>query len=136
MKYEIEFSGHENIRSLHQKTIEITKDSTLTTRGDCIIGINASHACADMPQELKEKLRAPNKVTISFQVNDYKFTVIGTGHPDLSLDHQHDIVIRKSNFICPRTLAISCDKASDVIPREIIKELQDPKTKGILTIEV
>ena len=137
MKYEINFSGHENIRSLHQKTIEITKDSTLTTRGDCIIGVNASHACADMPPELKEKLRDTNmKITLSFQVNNYKFTVIGTGHPDLILSHQHDIVIRKSDFICPRTLAINCDKASDVIPREMIKELQDPKMKGTLTIEV
>ncbi len=136
MKYEIEFSGHENVRSMHQKTIEITKDSTLTTRGDCIIGVNANHACLDMPQELKEKLRVANKITFSFQVNDYNFTVSGTGHPDLILTHPHDIVIRKSNFICPRTLAIKCDKASDVIPRQIIKELQDPKTKGILTIEV
>jgi len=137
VKYKIEFSGHQNIRSLHQKTIEITKESTLTTRGDCIIGVNASHACADMPPELKEKLLDANmKITLSFQVNNYKFTVIGTGHPDLILNHQHDIVIRKSDFICPRTLAIKCDKASDVIPREMIKELQDPKTKGILTIEV
>ncbi|MBT3574322.1 MAG: DUF371 domain-containing protein, partial [Nitrosopumilus sp.] len=27
MRYEIEFFGHENIRSNHKKTIEITKES-------------------------------------------------------------------------------------------------------------
>ena len=47
-----------------------------------------------------------------------------------------DIVIRKSRFICPRTLAIGSDTSSDLIPREIIKKLQNPKTKGIFEISV
>ena len=47
MKFEIEFSGHENIRSNHQKTIEITKESHLTPRGDCIVGVNAKYSCSD-----------------------------------------------------------------------------------------
>ena len=54
MKFEIEFSGHENIRSNHQKTIEITKESHLTPRGDCIVGVNAKYSCADLPEELKK----------------------------------------------------------------------------------
>jgi len=37
VRYEIEFFGHENIRSNHKKTIEITKESHLTPRGDCIV---------------------------------------------------------------------------------------------------
>lgn len=55
MKFEIQFSGHKNIRSNHQKTIEITKDSHLTPSGDCIIGINATCGCADLPMSLKER---------------------------------------------------------------------------------
>jgi len=42
----------------------------------------------------------------------------------------------KSNYVCPRTLAVNCDKASDSIPRKIVKLLQDPKTKGIFRIKV
>ncbi len=53
MKFEIGFSGHENIRSNHQKTIEITKESHLTPQGNCIVGINATSSCADLPQEVK-----------------------------------------------------------------------------------
>ena len=69
MKFEIEFSGHENIRSNHQKTIEITKESNLTTQGDCIVGVNATSSCADLPQELKDKLRiSDSKVTFSINV--------------------------------------------------------------------
>ena len=135
MRFKIQFSGHENIRSNHKKTIEITKESHLTTRGDCIIGVNATSSCADLPSELKDKLRDPdNKITFLIRVADHEFVVSGRGHPDLLLTHSEDIVIRKSDFTCPRTLSVKCDKASDLLPRDMVSMLQDPKTKGTFTI--
>ena len=137
MRFEIEFSGNENIRSNHQKTIEITKESHLTPQGDCIVGINATSGCADLPQELKDKLKTPGaKVTFSILVGALEFVIKGNGHPDLILTNSEDIVIRKSDFICPRTLAVKCDKASDLLPREMVTLLQDPKTRGTFTITV
>jgi len=137
MRFEIQFSGHENIRSNHQKTIEITKESHLTPSGDCIIGVNASTSCAELPTSLKKQLQNPNsKVTISIKVGTHEFNVEGRGHENLSLTHLEDIVIRKSDFVCPRTLAIKCDKASDLIPREMISLLQNPKTTGTFTISI
>ena len=137
MRFEIQFSGNENIRSNHQKTIEITKESHLTPQGDCIVGIDATSGCADLPQELKEKLKAPNaKVSFLIQVGRHEFVFEGRGHPELILSHLDDIVIRKSDFICPRTLAIKCDLASDSLPREMVSLLQDPKTRGTFTIIV
>lgn len=137
MRHVIEFSGHENIRSLHQKTIEITKERNLTTNGDCIIGVNASGSCSDIPEQIKNKLKnLQSIVTFSIQVNGYEFNVCGKGHPDLILSHTEDIVIRKSDFVCPRTLAVRCDKAADSIPREIVHQLQNPKTRGTFTIDI
>ena len=137
MEFEIKFSGHENIRSNHQKTIEITKESHLTPQGDCIVGVNAQSSCSDLPEELKTKLKNPDsKVTFSIHVDGESFIIEGKGHPDLILSHTEDIVIRKSDFICPRTLAIKCDKASDLLPRSMVKKLQDPKTLGKFTIAV
>ncbi len=137
MRFEIQFFGNENIRSSHQKTIEITKESHLTPKGDCIVGVNATSSCADLPQELKDKLKVPGtKVVFSIRVGAYEFTIEGKGHPDLILTHSKDIVIRKSDFICPRTLAVKCDKASDLLPREMVSLLQNPKTKGTFTITV
>ena len=137
MRFEIQFSGHENIRSNHQKTIEITKESHLTPSGDCIIGVNATTSCAELPSTLKKKLQNPDsKVTLSIKVGSHEFNVEGRGHENLSLTHLEDIVIRKSDFVCPRTLAVKCDKASDLIPREMILLLQNPKTKGTFTIIV
>ncbi|MFZ8922108.1 MAG: DUF371 domain-containing protein [Nitrosopumilaceae archaeon] len=137
MRFEIEFSGHENIRSNHKKTIEITKESELTVRGDCIVGVNANYSCSDLPEDLKEKLRDPSsEIEFSIRVEDHEFIIKGKGHEDLILSHLEDIVIRKSNFVCPRTLAVKCDKASDLLPREMVSLLQNPNTKGTFTINV
>ena len=137
MKFEIKFSGHENIRSTHKKTIEITKESNLTPQGDCIIGVNASASCSDLPGLLKEKLQDPkSKVQFSIKVGQHEFIVNGRGHQNLTLTHSEDIVIRKSDFVCPRTLAVNCDKTSDLLPREMVTLLQDPKVEGTFTITV
>jgi hypothetical protein len=38
--------------------------------------------------------------------------------------------------VCPRTLAVNCDKASDSIPRKLVQILQNPKTRGVFSIEI
>ena len=137
MQFEIPFNGHENIRSLHNKTIEITKDSKLTPSGDCIVGVKANSSCKDIPDQIKKKIKKPDaKIVFSILVNGDIFEINGEGHKDLKLTHPSDIVLRKSNYVCPRTLAINCDKSSDDIPRKMIRYLQNPKTKGIFKIEV
>lgn len=137
MRFDIKFQGHKNIRSLHPRTIEITKDENLTPSGDCIIGVNASSSCNDLPETLKNKLKDPkSNITISIIVGPHSFTVRGNGHEDLILSHPSDIVIRTSKFVCPRTLAISCDSASDSLPRSLVKLLQDPSTIGVFSIHV
>ncbi|MEK6877713.1 MAG: DUF371 domain-containing protein [Thermoproteota archaeon] len=137
MHFEIQFYGHENIRSLHQKTIEITTEPNLTLNGDCIIGVNADYACNDIPEKMKKLLRSSKTdILFTIKVKDFSFKVKGKGREELILTHPHDIVIRKSSFVCPRTLATNCDKASDSIPRKMIKILQNPDTKGIFTIDV
>jgi len=137
VRYEIEFFGHENIRSNHQKTIEITKESHLTLQGDCIVGVSASSSCVDLPEELKNKLKS-SKTNVHFliKVGNDEFTLEGKGHPDLTLTHYDDIVLRKSDFTCPRTLSVKCDKASNLMPREMVSQLQNPKTKGLFVITV
>ena len=137
MKIEIPFKGHKNILSLHKKTIEITKDGKLTVNGDCIVGTNSSFACIDLPEKLKKKIQNPNtKITFSIVADEYSFTVRGHGSKKLTLKHPNDIVLRKSAFTCSRTIAIMCDKASDDIPRKMVKKLQNPKTAGKLVIEI
>ena len=137
MKIEIPFSGHKNILSLHKKTIEITKDSEFTVNGDCIVGTNSTLACVDLPEKFKKKLQNPD-TTIEFTIvaDEHSFSIHGKGSDKLTLKHTNDIVLRKSAFTCSRTIAIKCDKASDDMPRKMVKKLQDPKTSGKLIIEI
>jgi len=137
VRFEIPFYGHKNVRAYHPRTIEITTEPDLTLQGDCIIGVAAECGCKKIPESLKKKLRrSDSQVTITITVNGKSFKVTGNGHEDLRLENPHDIVIRKSSFLCPRTLAVRCDKSSEDMPREMIKQLQDPKTKGSFVIEV
>ena len=137
MKIEIPFSGHNNILSLHKKTVEITKDSHLTVNGDCIIGVNANIACLDLPEKFKKRVQnSKSDIIFTIKVEPYSFTIHGKGSEKLTLKHKNDIVLRKSAFVCSRTLAINCNMASDDIPRTIVKKLQNPNVVGKMVIEV
>lgn len=132
---EVIFYGHPNIRSLHAKTIEITKDEHLTPRGDCIIGVKANKACADLDESFKQRLKSNlSVIKIEIMVGDGSFIISGRGDERLSMLNSNDIVIRKTNFVCPRTMSVLCDKASSDMPRKLVRILQDQQTKGIFRI--
>jgi len=134
---EIFFYGHPNIRAMHEATIELTKAKEITLRGDCIIGVNASKACMDLSDTLKRRLSEENSfVRMSLIVGDRSYNFAGYGSSSLLLTDKHDIVIRKSRFVCPRTMAIRCNKASNNIPKNLVQLLKDPMTKGILHITI
>jgi uncharacterized protein len=134
---EVTFYGHPNVQSLHGKTVEITKDEHLTLRGDCIIGVRASKGCADLDETLRRRLCSNGSVVkIEIMAGSESFAVNGVGDERLTLQNPHDIVIRKTNFVCPRTMSIKCDRASSDVPRKMVKILQDKDAKGIFRITV
>ena len=134
---EVIFYGQPNVQSLHARTIEITKDEHLTLRGDCIIGVKANKACADLDEALKRRLKSNSAIVrIELMVGTESFLITGMGDQRLNLLSPHDIVIRKTNFVCPRTVSVRCDKASLELPRKMVKMLQDRDTKAIFRITV
>jgi hypothetical protein len=134
---EVLFTGHSNVQSLHSRTIEITKDKELTLRGDCIIGVNANKSCKDLSDKIKEEIKKNHSyIEIELIVEPFSFLIKGSGHNELLLTNSKDIVLRKSKFICDRTLSIKCDYSSLEIPREIVKALKYSSKKGIMLIKV
>lgn len=137
MEEEITFQGHKNVLSLHSRTIEITKDPNLTKKGDCILGVSANKACNDLDSSIKNRLRTNGTVVkISIVVEPFEFEVSGYGSNTLEISHGHDIVLRKSNYVDSRTLAVSCDKSAFDIPRHLVTLLTNAETKGMLKISV
>ncbi|HJS83527.1 MAG TPA: DUF371 domain-containing protein [Nitrososphaera sp.] len=134
---EITFRGHPNILSLHSRTLEITKDDHLSPRGDCIIGVNANKACADLDEAVKNGVkRAGAVVKVEVVVGNELYSIQGLGDSRLSLTNKHDIVIRKTQFVCPRTLTVNCNRASIDLPRNMVLMLQDKGMKGLFRVSV
>jgi len=134
----VEAWGHPNITALHKTTFEVTKDSELSKRGDCIIGVRANKAIRDLNENLKEMLKLGYKAKITLELPDYgiKDEIVGLGNEKMSFKHKKDIVVRKSNYVCDRTLLIKATKSAFEIDREMIKLLKDPSTRLILKIEI
>jgi len=129
--------GHENVMSLHKTTIEVTKEEELTKRGDCIIGARADMGLADLSEAFKNAARDKNaKIAVTFKAGSATETVTGSGHPDLTFTHETDMVIRKSNFTCSRTLMVNADKSAAELDRKLISALKNKSQKLTVNIEV
>jgi len=129
--------GHENILATHKTTLEITCGSHLSRKGNCIIAVSADKSMNDLNPRFRQKIRGENaRVTITIRADDLAETVDACGSRLLVLDDPSDMVVRKSGFICNRTLAIQADKAACDLSRELVQRLRNPaqKVEIILTV--
>jgi uncharacterized protein len=134
---EIGFSGHGMVKATHPTTIEITTDEYLTPRGDCVLGVSADKALAQLGSRTKEALTSDgSRVTLTILSPGGEFRLTAAGSRLLPLDSENAIVIRRSEFVCGRTLAIRADAAAMDIPRDIVRSLASPRSRGTLRIEV
>ncbi|MEM1586606.1 MAG: DUF371 domain-containing protein [Candidatus Bathyarchaeia archaeon] len=124
---EIEAFGDPLIKATHRTTFEITREEHLTERGDCIIAVGASKAARDLSERFKEAARRPNaKIVIIIEAGGVRETVRAYGSLNLTFTHLTDIVVRKSNYTCGRTVAIKADKAARDLSRELVENLRRP----------
>ncbi len=132
----IDIMGHPFIQCIHNTTIEITKDNYLTKKGTCILGIKASKACYDLNPLLKKKIKNGEKIDVIIKVDEISDSFCGYGNRKLTLLSKKDIVFRKSDFICDRTILINCTKSSNELSRNIIKRLVKPKKQFSILFKV
>ena len=129
--------GHKNIQATHETTLEITKENKLSKKGDCIIAVSADKAVADLSLEFRESLRKENaKMTMLIEAGGIVEVVNAFGSRRLVLAHPTDIVVRKSSYVCSRTLAIKADKAAWGLSRKLVERLRDPNQKVKITLIV
>jgi hypothetical protein len=129
--------GHKNILATHKTTLEFTKDQHLSKKGDCIVAVAADKAFADLSAEFKEKLRNTHeKLIIIIEAGEIFEQVNAQGSPQLILAHPTDMVIRKSDYVCSRTLAVRADKAACDLSRDLAEKLKNQKQKVKITLVV
>lgn len=130
--------GHENIKSSNRTTFEITKETFLTKRGDCIIAVGADKGSTDLNEEFKQTAKNEGaQMTITIESGNEVETVNALGSSQLMFTSQTDLVVRKSDYVCGRTLAIRADKAAKDLSRRLVENLRNPNQiiKIMLTVE-
>lgn len=128
-------SGHGNIRATHKTTLEFTKEKSLTKKGDCIIAVNVDKGFSNLNQSFIDLCKSNDcKIVVILECEGITDEIIGSGHPDLTFQHPSDMVIRKSPFICPRTLMIRANKAARNLNKQLISKLQDAHAKVKITL--
>ncbi len=129
--------GHKNILSTHKTTFEVTKEATLTKQGDCIVAVESTNGAVDLPLEFKEAARKEGaRITVAVEADELKETIRAEGSPQLQFTHQTDLVVRKSDYVCGRTLAIRADKAASDFSRELVEKLKNPNQEVRVTLAV
>lgn len=129
--------GNKNIQGTHKSTLEITKENKLSKKGDCIIAVSADKAIADLNPEFKGSLRNESaKITMLIEAGGVVEAVNAFGSRRLILAHPTDIVVRKSSYVCSRTLSIKADKSAWDLSRKLVERLRDPKQKVKITLTV
>jgi uncharacterized protein len=122
--------GHSRILSTHDATIEITRCENLTIRGNCVVGVRASHGLKDFPNEVKRLLGLDSgRGRLEMRVNDRTVIIEGRGAAGLAFQDPREVVVRKSGFVSERTLMVYADKAASDIPPPIVKQLKYPGQK-------
>ena len=130
--------GHKNVMATHKTTFEITKETTITKQGDCIVAVKTTKGVSDLPHEFKEAARKEGaQITVTIEADELKETIKAEGSPQLQFTHQTDLVVRKSDYVCGRTLAIRADKAAIDFSREFVEKLKDPnqEVKVMMAVE-
>jgi hypothetical protein len=137
VREEIPFVGHAMVKATHARTIEITTEGHLTARGDCIVGVGASKGVAQLSASMKRALRSDGaRVRITIVSPSGEFSFGARWSKDLSFESPTDAVIRTSEFVCGRTLAVKAESAAREIPRDLVRTLKSPGAAGLLRIEV
>jgi hypothetical protein len=137
LKEIIHAKGHANILAIHPTTLEFTKEGFLSKRGDCIIAVLADKALPDLSAEFKEKLRREDaRLAILIEAGEMVEMINAFGGAHLAFIHPAEMVVRKSSYICSRTLAVKADKASADLSRGLIRKLKNPEQKVKITLTI
>jgi hypothetical protein len=129
--------GHKNILATHKTTLEFTTAKYLTKKGDCIIALAANKASADLSAAFKKNLRnSQAHLILLIEAGGISEQVEAQGDPKLILANSTDMVIRKSGYICNRTLAIHADKAAQDLSRNLVEKLKNPLQTVKITLKV
>jgi hypothetical protein len=116
----IRAQGHENVSAEHGSTFEVTSDDFLTPAGDCILAVEADRTPADFDPAFVEACRDEDAtITIALSAGPITETVEARGDPELTFENDRSAVVRTSDYVDDRTVAVGADAAAGDLNRKL-----------------
>ncbi len=122
--------GHKNVLLTHRTTLEFTKHSSLTKKGDCIVGVKADFSLEKIKKffsENPESKTKGKKIVLMLRAGNSQERI--TAVPNRNFSSEEEMVIRKGEFISERTFATNSDKAAKELSRDFVEKLKSPLCK-------
>ncbi len=127
--------GHPNVTARHRSTLEVTVDPELTPKGDCIVAVASNKGAASLSKRFKEAAKSGDAIIkLIIKAGGLREEVTGRGSVKLTFTHPKDMVARKSNYCCGRTVMIMADKAASDLDRKLVEQLKKPQQVEILLV--
>ena len=128
--------GHPLVLGTHLTTFEVTRGEHLTENGNCIIGVAADKGCAGLSAVFQEMLAHDDAVLVTrLECGGSTAVVKSRGSARFTLDHPADMVWRRSQFVCGRTIGILSDCVAATLPEALIRNLAAGK-EMVVTLTV
>lgn len=106
--------GHPNIAATHAKTLEFTRDTEISRRATCVIGVASDHDDAAL-----RALRG--RVEIKLRCNGFEDALTATVSPFFF--GGDSLVVRRGPGLRARTFAFDASRASSDLDRALVSEL-------------
>ncbi|MCX6681897.1 MAG: DUF371 domain-containing protein [Methanoregula sp.] len=113
--------GHPLISASHPTTFEVTMEGRLTRKGHCIVGIGADKGALLLSPRFKGVLCHDDASLLTIlSCEEFAVAVHSRGSAAMTLNHPTDLVWRKSNFVCGRTIGIYSDQVAVTLPGGLV----------------
>ena len=117
--------GHGFVSLRHPTTIEITKESEMTRKGDCVLAVGASKGASELDERLKSALRKGGRLIVTIECAGLRDVIRSMGSDRMTFRDQNSIVLRRSAYVDGRTIGILSNKAAQGIDRGLASRLKD-----------
>ncbi|MBI3037008.1 DUF371 domain-containing protein [Candidatus Woesearchaeota archaeon] len=132
MKHTFTAHSHHNILATHRTTLEITKDTQLTKKGNCIVAVGADFSLQRI-RELIGSCGEDGEIIVTIEAAGLKEEIIAVVNKGFNSDRE--IVLRKGSFVSERTLGTNANKAAAKLSRELAERLKTANMAVSVTIE-
>ena len=119
--------GHGNITAMHDKSLELTRDTTITRRATCVVGVASTH-------DDRALLALRGRVALTLECDGVRDELEATISPFFLGDDS--IVVRRGPGLRARTLAFDASKTAAELDRGLVSRLATGEHDVEVTIRV